>query len=226
MVEKLEVYIGTEPDFWLPTEVLRYSILSRTKSPVVFTEIKEVPTKKFISPYSGLKRFFVPQLNNYKSKALYLNSGALVLCDIEEILNMDMKNHGALARPKLSGVRGFYTGVMLLDCPRLKWNADALLEKAVNHDIYTKTVWGMEGGIVSSDLGPLPEEYNHFDNYQPNTKIVVFSDFANAPWKNGNHPQAELFRSELKKAIEDKEIPLDLVIKEIERQVVYPGILS
>ncbi len=226
MVEKLEVYIGTEPDFWLPTEVLRYSILSRTKSLIEFTEIKEVPTKKFISPYSGLKRFFVPQLNNYKSKALYINSGSLVLCDVEELFNMDMKIHGALARPKLSGVHGFYTGVMLLDCPRLKWNGDALLEKTVNHDVYNKTVWGMEGGLVTKDLGPLPEEYNHFDQYGPATKILVYSEYANAPWKNRHHPHGELFRQELKKAIADKEIPLDLVENEIANNRIAPDILD
>lgn len=226
MVEKLQVYIGTEPDFWLPTEVLRYSILSRTKAPVEFTEIKEVPTKKVISPYSGLKRFFVPQLNQYKSKALYLNSGSLVLCDIRALFDLDMKNHGALARPKLTGVTGFYTGVMMLDCPRLNWNGEELITKTTNHDIYTKTVWCMEEGLLTKDFGPLPEEYDHFDQYGPETKILVYSEYANAPWKNRNHPQSELFRAELKKAIADKEIPLELVEKEIANQIIAPDILQ
>lgn len=226
MVEKLEVYIGTEPDFWLPTEVLRYSILSRTNTPISFKEIKEVPAKKYISPYSGLKRFFVPKLNKYQSRALYINSGALVLFDIQELFNIEMNNYGAIARPKLTGVRGYYTGVMLLDCPRLKWNGDEIIEKAINHDIYNKTVWGMEGGLVTKDLGPLPDEYNHFDQFSEHTKILVYSDFANAPWRNESHPQYERFKNELKKAIEDKEIPIDLVKKEIERQKVNPRLID
>jgi len=225
VVEKLEVYIGTEPDFWLPTEVLRYSILSRTKAPVEFIEIKEV-SKKIISPYSGLKRFFVPQLNGYKSKALYINSGALVLCDIEDLFKLDMNGYGALARPKLTGVKGFYTSVMLLECSRLKWNGDEIIEKTVNNDIYNKTVWGMESGLVSGDFGPLPEEYDHFEKYSSDTKIFLFSDIAKAPWRNRSHPQANLFIDELKKAIEDKEIPPAVLEKEIARQNVYAEILS
>lgn len=225
MVEKLQVYIGTEPNFWLPTEVLRYSILSRTKSPVEFIEINEVPSKKFISPYSGLKRFYVPQINQYKSKALYLNSGALVLTDIAELFALDTQQHAALARPKLAGVPGFFTSVMLLDCPRLSWSGDEIIEKTVTSDLYNRTVWGMTGGLVTSDLGPLPDDYNQFDQFTPDTRIFLYTDLSIAPWKNRKHPQADLFIQELKKAIEDKEIPRAVVEKEIARQIVDPDIL-
>ena len=89
---------------------------------------------------------------------------------------------------------------------------------------YTNTLKALPGGFATGDFGDLPPEYNQRGVFDENTKIFHYSHIP-------VHTQLEtpfpsLFISELKSAIADDEIPLELILKEVELGNVNPLLLK
>lgn len=231
MVEPIRVFVGTEPKQWLASEVLRYSIAKRTKAPIEFKELKHLPLKLDVPMRTGFSiyRFAIPEMCQYKGRAIYLDADIVVLSDLQELLNLDMQGKGALARAiNLSDLAsGRYTSVMLLDCEKLThWKLSQWVEK-MNQDVqvYNDTLWVRSKGLVNSDFGNLPENYNHLDKVDTNTKILHYTNLQTQPWHFPGHPFANIFLRELKEAIAEDEIPLDAILREIQFGHIYPNIL-
>lgn len=231
----MKVFVGTEPKQWLASEVLRYSILKRTKAELDFQELKYLPIKLNLPMYTGFSifRYAIPELCNYQGKAIYLDADVVVVSDLLDLWNLTGKP--ALARsmhPKKTQMdeplAGRYTSVMLLDCERLThWKLDEWVEK-INQDnsLYGKTMQALPGGLATEDFGDLPENYNHLDHFDETTKIIHYTHVPSQPWKVPGHPFARVFLEELKSAIEEDEIPLDAVQREIAYGHVYPTLLE
>lgn len=230
-MEPINIYIGTEPMQWLPTEVLKYSILKRTQSPVSFTDLKDIPLKLDRKMYTNFSfyRFAIPEINQYKNKALYLDADIVVLCDIADLAGLDMQNKGALARDFIFKGQLFKpTSVMVMDCPKLThWKTDEWVEK-INTDpkLYQATMWGLPDGLNYHDFGVLPTCWNQFDEYDENTKIIHYTSVPTQPWKKPNHPFGHLFLDEMRSAIADKVISLQDILKEVSSGHIHPYILQ
>ena len=80
----LNVYIGTEANQYIAQKVLEYSIQKNTRSKVNIHAVKQ-DKKRVGGTNFGFVRFMVPQLNNYRDKAIYLDADQLVFTDINEM---------------------------------------------------------------------------------------------------------------------------------------------
>lgn len=232
MAETLKVYAGTEPKQWLASEVLRYSIQRRTKAELDFQELKFLPLKLELPMYTGFSiyRYAIPELCHYQGKAIYLDADIVVVSDLLELWNCPMDDHGALARSMHPGepLAGRYTSVILLDCEKLKhWQLNTWVEKLnQDHSLYGKTMQALPGGLGTADFGDLPDNFNHLDFFDDKTKLIHYTHVPTQPWKAPGHPHAHIFLNELKSAIEEEEIPLDAVQREIAYGHIYPTILQ
>lgn len=222
--------MGTEPKQWLASEVLRYSILKRTKADLDFQELKYLPIKLNIPMYTGFSiyRYAIPELCNFQGKAIYLDADIVVASDLLDLWNLSGKP--ALARSMRQGEAeaGRYTSVMLLDCEKLThWKLGEWIEK-INQEnsLYGKTMQALPGGLGTEDFGDLPEYFNHLDYFDETTKLIHYTHVPSQPWKAPGHPHARIFLDELKSAIEEDEIPLDAVMREISYGHIYPTILE
>lgn len=227
----IKIYIGTEPNQWLPTEVLRWSIKSRTQAPVEFHELKHISLNLKNRMYTGFSfyRFAIPEATHYQGRAIYLDADIVVLDDIKNLFDLDMKQKGALARKLHSEQEnGRYTSVMLLDTEKLKhWKLNDWVEKInANPQLYDETLWVTSKGLNAQDFGDLPDEWNHLDQADAKTKIIHYTNVPMQPWKRSGHPYGSIFLKELKAAIENDEIPLDAVELEIKHGHIYPDILK
>lgn len=226
----MRVFVGTEPKQWLASEVLRYSIAKRTKGAFEFQELKYLPMKLDLPMYTGFSiyRYAIPELCNYQGKAIYLDADVVVVSDLLDLWNLTGK--AALARSMHPGepTAGRYTSVMLLDCEKLThWKLQEWVEKInKDHSLYGKTMQALPGGLGTPDFGDLPEAYNHLDHFDATTKIIHYTHVPSQPWKTAGHPFARVFLDELKSAIEEDEIPLDAVQREITYGHIYPTILQ
>jgi hypothetical protein len=174
-------------------------------------------------------RFAIPELCQFKGRAIYLDADIVVLSDIRELFQFDMKGAGALARPLKSGADvGRYTSVMLLDCAKLShWKLSEWEPEINKHpEMYNAMLWVSPQSMIAKDFGNLPEEFNHLDLYNQETKIIHFTNLSLQPWRYTGHPYAHVFLDELKAAILEDEIPLDAVQREIQYGHIYPKILS
>lgn len=231
-METLKVFVGTEPKQWLASEVLRYSIAKRTKAALDFQELKHLPIKLELPMYTGFSiyRYYIPEMCEYKGKAIYLDADIVVTSDLLELWNLDLKGACALARSMHPGeaLAGRYTSVMLLDNEKLTdWKLDQWVE-AINkdHSLYGKTMQALPGGLSTPAFGDLPSSFNDLDYFDEKTKIIHYTHVPSQPWKSPGHPFANIFLNELKSAIEDDEIPLDAVQREINYGHIYPTLLT
>ena len=120
-MDKVRVFIGTEPNQWLPKEVLRWSIRRRTTCELEFRELKHIPLNLKTHNAYAFYRFSVPEMCAYGGRAIYLDPDIVMLADIEGLYHLDMQGHGALARKRgLEADAGYHTGVMLLDTEKLQ----------------------------------------------------------------------------------------------------------
>lgn len=135
-------------------------------------------------------RMLVPQLMNYKGKALLVDPDVFALGDVYELLNMDMKGKAIVCRNMPDGYRGngnpyYATSVMLLDCEKLKhwnWNEhiDMLFDKKMDYGDWI-SLKKEDPGII----GELGAEWNDFDNLTPQTKLLHTTERMTQPWRTG-----------------------------------------
>jgi hypothetical protein len=230
--EPLRVFVGSESKQWLSAEVLRYSIARRTSARLDFQDLRFLPLKERIKFFGGffIHRFAVPELCGFCGKAIYLDADVIVLDDLLRLLHRDMEGSSALACPVVEGhpEAGRYTSVMLLDCEKLSgWKLEEWVEKmGKDPSAYTKTLKALPGGFATDDFGDLPSIYNQRGTFDETTKIFHYSHIPVHTQMDVGPPFSSLFISELKSAIYDEEIPLGLILKEIELGHVNPLLLK
>lgn len=225
----IRVFIGTEPAQWLPTEVLKHSILRRSKELFEFVELKNIPLNLHIKMYTGFSfyRFSIPEACNFEGRAIYLDADIMVLCDLKELNEMEMNNHGVLARPHEKN-KGFFTSVMLMQCDKLKhWKIHHWVN-LINAGIaaYDLTLAAMPSSLSHKDFGPFETKWNDLDHWDEQTKIIHYTHVPSQPWKVPGHPFAFIFLREMKSALESKVITPDDVLREIAAGHIYPTILQ
>ncbi|MEC7839867.1 MAG: glycosyltransferase [Chlamydiota bacterium] len=227
MSDPIKIFIGTEPAQWLPTEVLKRSILTRTKTEVEFCDLIGIDLGLRLKMYTGFSfyRYAIPEKSDYKGRSLYLDADMVVLGDIADLHNLDMNGHNALAR--IRNKETYFTSVMLMDCAKLKhWKVKewvALINAGLTS--YSGCMSGGPSGMNHDDFGPLPEEWNHFDHYDDTTKLIHYTNVPTQPWKRPGHPYRGAFLSELKAALDDGTVTEKAVEKEIQAKHIYPNIL-
>ena len=225
---EIPIYIGTEPIQWLPTEVLKYSICKRTEAKPLFNCLEGIQLNLHNKMYTGFSfyRFCIPQLCGYEGRAIYLDADMVVVGDIVELYELEMEQP-ALARPHEEGKR-WYTSCMLLDCGRLNhWKPKewvALINAGLAS--YGATMNGDVGGLNYNDFGAMPQNWNHLDHYNAETKLLHYTNVPTQPWKRGGHPHRDVFLKELNHALHDGALMVKEVVREIEAGHIYPEILE
>lgn len=230
MVEPLAVYLSLQPGQWLAGEVLRYSLLKRTRAQVQFHELEPyLPSRGRIAP--SLTRWLIPCLQGFKGQALFMTANKVVLDDIERLFLFDRDKpteKPALASPVLEppGAEGYHTDLMRLDCERLKgWNLEYIAGD-LSPEKMSALEWGLPESPFYADLGALDPCWNTTGALTDKTQIYSFSDVKNEPWRNRTHPHRELFLRELKAALESEQVAMEALLIEIQRGHVYPKILE
>ena len=133
-------------------------------------------------------RFLPPQLMSYEGRAVVIDPDVFALSDIYELLTRDMKGKAILCKPVYTAAGRFRyhaSSVMLLDCSRLRhWRwQDQIEEMFTGKRDYRQWIWLLLE--PSENIGPLEEEWNHFDRLDENTKLLHNTQRLTQPWKTG-----------------------------------------
>lgn len=228
----MTIFIGNDTKEWLPSEVLRSSILSRTSFPVEFKELHHFDGAL---PFNfqhrdSFLRWSIPFFQHYKGRAVYIENASLVFDDIQKLFEMDMGDSGFLARSVENppGTGASYTNVLLMDCDRLQ---HFKLEEWVHYlpqypDLMTKLSWVLPGGLNHDDVGPLDPNWNRIGEVTPDTKIFHYQNSHEYPWKKRGGVFQELFLKELRHGVESGRISLDGILHEIQLSHAYPQVIE
>lgn len=238
--EPLRVFVGCSDDDLLPAHVLAHSIRSRSSIPVSVAPMSDVehtmPTKRENRPRTAFSfaRFAIPRLAGYHGRAVYLDSDMLVLGDIAELDALEFGDATVLCtyqhapeawEDNASFKPGRQFSVMVLDCDRLRWDVDQIVED-LDQGRYTYEQLMFDLCIVSPDdiADTVPPTWNHLERRDSDTRNVHFTVVPTQPWRSTDNPLRELWLQGYREAVTAGAVPIDLVRSAIERGVVTPDL--
>ncbi len=236
-METLNIYVGAQIEQMLATKVLEHSFVKHSSIPIRVSplfhaisqrglEIPPVSHEKIgnRTPFS-FQRFAIPKLNNYKGRALYVDSDMLVFKDVAELNNWPFDGHdllyckvpaGSKRRPQFS--------VMLLNCEALKWDVSTIVAD-LNRGRWQYEELMYQMAVCPNPAQTLPAEWNCLEYFEAGkTALVHFTDMLEQPWLDVVSPLTELWTAALIDAIKSGFITKTFVEEEIHRGWVRPSL--
>lgn len=205
--ERPFVLIGSEPEQCLATEVLKWSIESRTFLKVEFVDPGHQARDLYAHGRAGtpfsFQRLYLPALADRVGRGIYFDSDMLVMRDVYELFNWDMGTNVLLGCAPTSG-RDVQYSVFLVDNRRATWDADALLSEYRQGRLsYPQIIGRFE--FAEPRASTLPAQWNSLEVYEPGqTGNIHFTDMGRQPWLSINNPNAALWCEALAKAARDR----------------------
>ncbi len=219
IVPPMLVFVGADPSQMLAANVLAYSIHKHATCPVRVVPMCNlpVPTPKHEQNRArtgfSFYRFVIPELAHHRGRALYLDSDMLVFSDISELWNIDFGKQKVLCTTQpvpdaWKDYPGFHPGrqfsVMLLDCGRLPWKIDKIIQ-GLDEGRYTYEELMFKFCLIKPDEieDRVPAEWNHLEHYEPGqTKLIHYTVIPTQPWTYDANPCGKLWEDALREALE------------------------
>lgn len=252
MDEVIKIFIGSGEASVIERKVLIHTLKKHTNRPLdifVFNgthdavERNDEPPQRINMPlnikYANVTEFsnyrwYIPQLCNYKGRAIWLDSDMIVFDDIGKLFDTPMENQDMLA------VKGTYneeeqqdtfaTSVLLIDCEKCKKFDVELYYREIAEQKYTyNELMRMAKKFIDLHpyrLGALDPNWNVFDFYDERTKLLHYTDLHTQPWRYPNHPYGQTWFDAFFATVETGEISTYDIQKAIARGYVRPDILK
>lgn len=215
--ERVKVFIGSGEASLLERKTLIYSLRKHTKRKLdiyVFNgthnAIELNDGEPFLAPMSlrikyrnptefSLYRYLIPEIGHYQGKAIYLDSDTICLTDIGELFDTPTNSCDFLAkREAYSHLSTNLWGlsVMLIDCEQCRFDLEPICDQ-IDQGLYSYTDFSCRSPTFlayhPSRIGELDPQWNVFDYWDNQTKLIHYTNLYTQPWKYPNHPYGELW---------------------------------
>lgn len=231
----MEIFIGASKSEAIPAKVLAYSIKKHASSSVRCRFLSEetrpykLPRAKENQPRTpfSFQRFLIPELMNYKGKAIYLDSDMLVLEDIAKLWRMPFDWADLLCTNAFSPAqKAVQYSVMLLDCEKLTWNIDNLV-KALDDGLLGYEALVHKMAAAKNPAARIPPTWNFLDNYQGgSTALIHYTDMRKQPWLSIENKAAAIWVMHLREAVKLGYISMAELQNEVELGHLRPSLLN
>jgi hypothetical protein len=202
----LQVVIGTQPNQYLAEKVLEHSIRKSASRDVTIRRVKQERASPGGTRF-GFVRFTVPQLCDFRGKAIYFDADQVVLGDVHELaaelselcaVGLVRKIEGTFAGAPVEARNE--TSVMVLDCEKLRsWDPEKIFDPVVPNGAalalgqiryrdFMRLAW-----LDPSRIQEIDPRWNHYNLVRDDTKLVHFSHVRQQPWKRPRHPFASFW---------------------------------
>lgn len=230
----IRIFVGSMEEQMVATKVLEYSIKKHcSMSAEVFPLFKagipvptpKDPANKPRTPFS-FQRFYIPQLKDFKGRAIYMDSDMHVFHDIKDLWTRDMGDADVLAAYEAEGTgRKPQFAVMLMDCEKLNWSVADIVKKLDNKELTYETL--MFNMAVAKKVSPVVErEWNSLEYYEEGkTCNLHYTDMNVQPWLSRENKYTALWVKELIEAIESGFISMNYIKEHVRKSNVRPSLL-
>jgi lipopolysaccharide biosynthesis glycosyltransferase len=250
--ENIKIFIGSGEASLVERKTLIYSLHKHTKRKLdiyVFNGthnalehnqdepvLAPLPLKlKYLngSTEFSLYRYLIPQICQYRGKAIYLDADIVCLADIGELWDAELKEVDLLALanafPELG--QGLYrTSVTLMNCESWRLDLDTIFSQ-IDRGLYAYYPDFFHLGPPFRThhpyrIGELDPRWNSLDCWNQETKAIHYTNLAMQPWKYHNHPYGELWFQYFREALASGYITREDIQLSIERACVRRDILD
>lgn len=232
--EAVRIFVAASADEWLPAKVLEFSIRERASREVQFASIasfgRSIPQplhrrNQPRTPFS-FQRFLIPELCAYRGRAIYLDADMQAFADIADVWGLPMNDNDLLTVAGSGAARAEQNSVMLLDCERLAWRIEDIVE-ALNDGRYSYEHL-LHGMCVAEHIArTIPSGWNSLERYDAaDTRLLHYTDMNTQPWVITTHPLGHLWVACLRRALDSGFITRDDVQREVAAGRVRPSLLK
>ncbi len=243
LVPPLRVFTGVQERELIAAKVLEFSIHQYASQPV---EVVHLPTvtrtpvhrgNRQRTPFS-FSRFLIPELNDYRGRALYVDSDMQVFDDITELWQIPfdgakiMCTNQTFIPEQWRNNPDFHPGrqmsVMMLDCDNLPWKIDDILD-GLDEGRYTYANLMFEMCLVDPDevQDRLPEGWNHLEHFiDGETKLLHYTVVPTQPWKSEQNPLRHIWEDAFVRAVRAGYVSRDLVALHVKKGHVRRSLLD
>ncbi|MFN3826430.1 MAG: glycosyltransferase [Micavibrio sp.] len=238
MMEEVKVFIGTDVSQLGAAEVLRQSILETSSVPVHVETMERVhiPQPKDVrqSQRTGFSfsRWVIPELCDYKGRAIYIDADMMVFTDIKELWDWDMQG-GTIAI--VDGRDTSYcadwakgnkneTSVMVIDCAKAKWSLASLVEGLDGQYDYKQMMSDLCFMDESEICRTIPRRWNAMDFWDKSVSLLHYTNVPTQPWVTVGNPYGHVWVNNLKRLISQGKIDSGFIRKQIELGYFRPSL--
>jgi lipopolysaccharide biosynthesis glycosyltransferase len=244
MRDRLQIYIGADRSQALAVKVLEHSIKSHATMDVQITAMLDLPVREPRDPRNrqrtgfSFSRFCIPRLAGYRGKALYLDADMLVLKDIRslwetpfdgaKVVIQEEVKHGEETTKKEGAPhkRHKQCSVMLLDCERLDWDIDKIIDGLDKGD-YDYEMLMNDLVILREDeikFG-IPFEWNSLEYYDESTCLIHYTDMLTQPWTSCKNKNGHLWITEVRRMLKSGALKMEEFEREIKLGYLRPSLI-
>lgn len=236
----IRVFVGADRSQLLAVRVLEHSIRRHTSSAVEVHPLVDVPQREPKDPLQrkrtgfSFARFLIPSLCAHRGRALYLDADMLVFSDLRQL--WDTPFDGAkvvvqeeLARREPAGdrrPRRRQCSVMLLDCERLDWDVDRIID-GLDAGRYTYEQLMFELCLLGDDevASTIPTRWNSLEHWDESTCLLHYTDVERQPWTSSGNPLDGKWLDEVRRMLDDGSLSWSDVQQEIDLGHLRPSLV-
>jgi hypothetical protein len=234
MASPIRVYVGSQDAQMLAVRVLEFSIRAHTSGDVVVFPLHEAnvdfPMPRHASnrprtPFS-FQRFYIPSLQGYQGRAIYLDSDMQVFRDIKEVWTLPFDGADLLAarEPGESSRRPQFS-VMLLNCDELRWNLPEIVAALDRGELTYETLM-YDMAVARSIRAAIDPSWNSLERYVPGeTGLLHYTDMPTQPWVSLENPNGSVWVRDLIAAVDAGFISRSYVEEHVSYGFVRPSLL-
>lgn len=253
-MEKVRVFIGSGEASRLERKTLIHSLQKNSKRDLeifvlngTHNAIEKLGSEPVPAPMPldikyrnvtefSLYRHIIPEFCNFQGKAIYIDSDMVVLQDIGELFDTPLNGHQFLAKQDAYGDTKLWgLSVMLIDCATYRPDLREIFAEIDRGDYTLNDFSNMSPKFLKKHpyhIGTIDPDWNVFDFYNANTKLIHYTDLLTQPWKFPNHPYGDIWYQYLEEAkalgiVDDYDIYLSKVRAYVRQDVMsgnYRGI--
>lgn len=243
MTEWIDVFVGADRSQLLAVAVLQHSIERHTSERVRVCPLidLDLPEPKDLRQGSrtnfSFARFAIPELKNYRGKAIYLDADMQVFRDIGELWNLplapaciniqeDLPDKAqSRAKSGAPAVRKKQCSVMVIDCERTPWDVKDIVGGLDGRYTYEELMYEMCILDESQIRYEVPFEWNSLEHYDLQTRLIHYTDMNTQPWVQVDNLNGKLWLKEVLVMLEAGVLTRDDLRQEIDLGYFRPSLL-
>jgi lipopolysaccharide biosynthesis glycosyltransferase len=245
MEEKVRVFVGTDRSQLLAVKVLEHSIKRNTQLNVEVIPMLDLPVKQPKDPRNykrtgfSFSRFCIPKLAGYTGKAIYMDADMLVFKNISSLWNIPFDGAKVVIQEEIPSEhqktdkigapvqRIKQCAVMLLDCDRLTWNIESIIDDLDKEKYnYEKLMYELCILDEATDIKyGIPFQWNSLEYYDSTTCLIHYTDMGTQPWVFSGNKYGHLWLNEVKMMLENGSLTWQDLNREIELGYFRPSLV-
>lgn len=173
-----------------------HNSIERNDEPPVLAEMSLNVKYRNYTEFSNY-RWLIPSICNHQGRAIFLDSDMVCVSDIGTLFDLEMNGCAMLAKAEAyKGDKSWGMSNILFDCSKCHFDLEQIFREVDQKQFSNTEFQQMAPAFLAKhpySLGPLDSNWNSFDHFDENTKLIHYTNLRTQPWKFAGHKHEDLW---------------------------------